>query len=217
MAVILSELLLTVTFNVRQTWAEPQGWSQTYGGISGDSASALVQTGDGGYALAGDTYSFGVTNSSDSWLVKTNASGTAQWTKTYGGTSNDYAYSLVETSDDGYAIAGFTQSFGNGNSDFWLVKTDANGNAQWNKTYGGTNSDLAHALVHTSDDGYALVGKTESFGAGGGDFWLVKTDENGVIPEFPLRVILMALMVTVTLAAVLLKRARSSPSRPSLY
>ncbi len=104
-----------------------------------------------------------------------------------------------------------------GSYDFWLVKTDANGNAQRNKTYGGTNSDLAHALVHTSDDGYALVGKTESFGAGGGDFWLVKTDENGVIPEFPLRVILMTLMVTVTLAAVLLKRARSSPSRHSLY
>jgi hypothetical protein len=96
----------------------------------------------------------------------------------YGGTNPDWTYALVQTSDGGYALAGETWSFGAGDSDFWLVKTDASGNIQWNQTYGGTNPDVAYALVQTSDGGYALAGGTGSFGTGG-DFWLVKTDANG--------------------------------------
>jgi hypothetical protein len=98
-----------------------------------------------------------------------------QWNKTYGGTNWDYAYALVQTSDGGYALAGFTMSFGAGNADFWLVKTDSTGNVLWSKTYGGTSEDWAEALVRTSDGGYALAGWTVSFGVGAWDFWLVKT------------------------------------------
>jgi hypothetical protein len=88
---------------------------------------------------------------------------------------------LVQTSDGGYALAGYTNSSGAGSYDFWLVKTDSAGNALWNKTYGGTNDDEAAALVQTSDGGYALAGYTNSYGAGGFDFWLVKTDvESGL-------------------------------------
>jgi predicted secreted protein len=99
---------------------------------------------------------------------------TGGWSKTYGRTGEDEAYSLVQTSDGGYALAGETQSFGSGGRDFWLVKTDSNGKTQWNKTYGGTGDDWAQALVQTGDGGYALAGTTGSFGAGDYDLWLVR-------------------------------------------
>jgi hypothetical protein len=116
----------------------------------------------------------------NSQTVKAETS-TGGWTKTYGGTSRDEAYALVQTGDGGYALAGFTISFGAGIDDFWLVKTVAAGNMQWNQTYGGTDSDEARALVRTSDGGYALAGRTGSFGAGEPDFWLVKTDASGLV------------------------------------
>jgi predicted secreted protein len=156
-------------------------WSQTYGGTGGtndDLAYSLVETSDGGFALAGGTYSFGA-GDCDFWLVKTDANGNMEWNQTYGGAAYDRAFTLVETSDGGLALAGNTGSFGAGDYDFWLVKTDANGNMEWNCTYGGTNGDSAHSLVETSDGGLALAGNTGSFGAGGDDFWLVKTDANG--------------------------------------
>jgi hypothetical protein len=103
------------------------------------------------------------------------------WTKTYGGTDYDYAYAIVQTGDGGYALAGYTYSFGAGGADFWLVKTDASGNVQWTKTYGGIYGDRTYAMVQTGDGGYALAGYTYSFGAGGADFWLVKTSvESGL-------------------------------------
>jgi predicted secreted protein len=153
-------------------------WNKTYGGLYEDVAYALVQTGDGGYALAGWRDALGAANY-DFWLVKTDSSGNAQWNKTYGGTSVDCAYALVQTSGGGYALVGITNSFGAGSWDFWLVKADSLGNAQWNKTYGGTTDDYANDLVQTSDGGYVLTGETGSFGAGGGDSWLVKTDSAG--------------------------------------
>jgi hypothetical protein len=178
LAVLLSVMLLTVVLSARRAWAEPQGWSKTYGGTSNDEAHALVQTGDGGYALAGSTRSFGA-GDNDFWLVKTDAAGNALWNKTYGGTYSDGAYALVQTGDGGYALAGYTDSYGAGNGDFWLVKTDADGTALWNKTYGGTGYDYGYSVVLTGDGGYALAGRTDSYGVGNGDFWLVKTDAAG--------------------------------------
>jgi hypothetical protein len=148
-------------------------WNKTYGGASYDVAYSVVQTEDGGYAIAGYTQSFGA-GLDDFWLVKTDADGNIMWSKAYGGENTDRAYSIVQASDGGYAIAGYTQSFGAGLDDFWLVKTDADGNAQWNKTYGGTNTDWVMSIVQTNDGGYATAGFTKSFGAGNGDFWLVK-------------------------------------------
>ena len=158
----------------------PTEWNQTYGGTGDEIAFALVQTADGGYALLGDTDSFGA-GYTDVWLVKTDASGNHQWNKTYGGTYGDYGSDLVQTADGGYALAGDTLSFGAGFGDFWLVKTYANGNHQWNKTYGGTDPEwYFEGLAQTSDGGYAISGRTLSFGAGSYDFWLVKTDASGM-------------------------------------
>ena len=181
-------------------------WNQTYGGTGNDGAISLVATSDGGYAMAGSTYGAG---SYDFWLVKTNANGNMQWNKTYGGTGWDEAYSLVATSDGGYAIAGrwnVKDFFGAGNGDVWLVKTDSFGNMQWNQTYGGTGYDWAYSLVATPDGGYALAGCTDSVGAGSNDFWLVKTDEFGVVPEYSSWLI-PALVLTAT-AFLIIKAER---------
>jgi hypothetical protein len=155
-------------------------WSRTYGGENEEDALSVVTTSDGGFAIAGSTTSFGA-GGSDLWLVKTNSSGHMQWNRTYGGSDVDGASCVVRTSDGGYAIAGMTESYGSGWSDYWLVKTDEEGKMQWNKTYGGASYDMAYSVIETLDGGYALSGHTGSFGAGNSDFWLVKTDSSGVM------------------------------------
>jgi hypothetical protein len=102
------------------------------------------------------------------------------WNKTYGGAHHEWGYSVVQTSDGGFAIAGYTFSFGAGLSDVYLVKTDSLGIMQWNKTYGGPGSDFGHSLVVTSDGGYAIAGYTDYPGPDGyDDMFLVKTDAEG--------------------------------------
>jgi hypothetical protein len=173
--------------------ASPEMWSQTYGGEFIDHATSLVETSDGGFALAGQIS--GV-NGFDFLLIKTDFSGNMEWNHTFGGIGWDQAYSLVETSDGGFALAGRTFSFGAGSYDAWLVKTDANGNMEWNQTYGGSDWDEAQSLVVTSDGGYALAGTKND------DFWLVKTDEYGV-PEFPSWIpLLITLIVGVIMMVI---------------
>ena len=158
-------------------------WNQTYGRIerSVERAYAVVESSDGGYAIAG--YTLQDDESRDFWLVKTDEYGNMEWNQTYGGIERDEAYSLAVTTDGGYAIVGRTASFGAGDLDFWLIKTDEEGNTLWNRTYGGTGNDSAFSLVESSDSGYAIAGFTFSFGEGLGDFWLVKTDEYGMVAE----------------------------------
>jgi len=150
-------------------------WNRTYG-METEYMSSLVQTNDGGYAIAGFTRAYA--GRWDSWLIETDSNGNVEWNRTYGGERDEQAYSLVQTSDGGYAMAGSTTSpFGKEN--YWLVKTDSFGSMEWNKTYGGTNHDFARSVIQTSDGGYAMVGYTDSFGAGYTDVWLVKTDSAG--------------------------------------
>jgi hypothetical protein len=153
-------------------------WNKTYGGISHDHASALVEIPEGGFAIAGWTWAFA--NCSDFWLIKTDSTGVMEWNQTYGGEDYDRAFSLVKAPDGGYVLAGYTESFGAGNLDLWLVKTDADGNMEWNQTYGRGYNDNAHSLVATSDGGYAIAGYTVSLETSD-DFWLIKTDEYGIM------------------------------------
>jgi uncharacterized protein YuzE len=148
-------------------------------GVYWDWASSVQHTSDGGYILAGYTY-LSIAGGLDIILIKTDANGNVIWAKTYGGTDDDAASSVQQTSDGGYILAGGTDSFG-ASGDIILIKTDANGNVQWAKAYGGTNSDYASSVQQTSDGGYILAGYTGSFGAGLGDIFLIKTDANGNI------------------------------------
>jgi hypothetical protein len=153
-------------------------WNKTFGGAGTDYVNSIIVANDGGYLMAGSTTSWGA-GSDDLTVIKTDSLGNLQWNKTYGGAAQDRAYGAIKTSDGGYAIAGITASSGAGNIDYWLIKLDSSGNLLWNKTYGGTAADGAFALVQTSDSGYAIAGAELSFGAGYHDFWLVKTDNNG--------------------------------------
>jgi hypothetical protein len=152
-------------------------FAKTYRGTDLEGASSVQQTSDGGYIVAGMTWSFDVVE--DIFLIKTDANGNVQWAKTYGGTNDEEAYSIQQTSDGGYIVAGYTYSFGAGYYDIFLIKTDASGNIQWAKTYGGTNYEDASSVQQTSDGGYIVAGYTSSFGAGG--IFLIKTDANGNI------------------------------------
>jgi hypothetical protein len=155
-------------------------WAKTYGGTNWDFTFSVRQTSDGGYIVAGGTRSFGA-GSWDIFLIKTDADGNVQWAKTYGGTSTDVATSVQQTSDGGYIVAAEILSFGAGSWDIFLIKTDANGNIQWAKTYGGTGADIPLSVQQTSDGGYIVAGFTDSFGAGERDIFLIKTDANGNI------------------------------------
>jgi hypothetical protein len=175
---ILVFVLLSFCFIV-SVKASSEMWSQTYGGEGSEKAYSLVESSDGGYALAGYTYPSDA-EESDVWLVKTDSNGNMVWNQTYGEGS---IRALVQTSDGGYALAGGAR----------LVKTDTYGNMMWNQTYEGE----AYALVQTSDGGYALAGQKN------GDFWLAKTDEHGIIPEFPSWTLLIVTLTAVLVVAVI--------------
>jgi hypothetical protein len=153
-------------------------WTKTIGGKYHDLGRSIIQTSDGGYAIAGTTKSFGA-GGKDVYVVKLDANGNLQWTKTIGGPESEDGYSLIQTSDGGYVIAGYTESFGAGETDVYVVKLDAHGNLQWTKTIGGENDDKSYSLIQTSDGGYAIAGYTSSFGAGRDDIYVVKLDAKG--------------------------------------
>jgi hypothetical protein len=153
-------------------------WSKTFGGTDHEHGSSIHQTTDGGYIIAGSTGSFGA-GGDDVYLIKTNATGDTLWTKTFGGTNTDAAESVQQTVDGGYIITGYTSSFGAGNNDIYLIKTDTIGDTLWTKTFGGISSDGGSSVQQTTDGGYVMAGSTASFGAGSHDVYLIKTDANG--------------------------------------
>ena len=148
-------------------------WENTYGGSGNERVADMIQTADGGFVLAGHTWSY-ETHDEDFWLVKINASGTAEWTRSYGGTDHDRSNSVIQASDGGFVMAGLTNSFGAGSQDCWLVKTGINGETEWTRTLGGKGGDIAYSIIQTADEGFAIVGETN-------DFWLVKMDFNGAV------------------------------------
>lgn len=104
---------------------------------------------------------------------------TEEWERTFGGVGDERASSVQQTNDGGYILASWTDSFGAGKEDAWLIKTDSLGNKVWDNTFGGKGDDKIYAVCQTNDGGYILAGETSSFGGGGKDVWLIKTDSLG--------------------------------------
>ena len=153
-------------------------WSRNYNsgrtaamGENYDEGHCVQQTSDGGYIIVGSAWSWG----SYVYLLKIDANGDTLWTHTYGGESIDVGWSVQQTLDGGYIVAGETYSFGSGEGDVYLIKTDANGDTIWTRTYGGPDHDAGHCVQQTTDGGYIVTGITYSFGGA----YLLKTDANG--------------------------------------
>ncbi|WP_103866269.1 hypothetical protein [Aquimarina sp. I32.4] len=179
-------------------------WSKTYGGSGDERAEKIIQTSDGGFAIVGYSRSTDedVTVNAglqDYWVVKTDTSGNIQWEKSFGFAGIDRAFSLVQTRDGGYFITGFldvTASDGEGNDDkgnlakhgvgeFWGIKLNASGEKEWRRFFGGTNNDRSYDVVQTQDDGFLMIGSSESIdfdvtnSKGSYDFWAVKVNKEG--------------------------------------
>lgn len=178
-------------------------WTKTYGGTNDERAYKLIQTNDGGFALIGYTNSNDEdvsTNNGfdDIWLVKTDLSGNIQWEKSYGFSGSDKAFSIIQTSDNGFFVSGIldvSASAGAGNDrnsnsqhaggDYWGLKLDANGTKIWRRYFGGSFTDAAYDAVETNDNGFIIIGSSDSDDVdisntkGDYDFWIVKVDTNG--------------------------------------
>ncbi|MCD6417268.1 T9SS type A sorting domain-containing protein [bacterium] len=157
-------------------------WAKVIGGIYEDFGSSVAQTSDGGYVVVGRTESFPAGLNS-LFLVKLGSSGVIQWAKTFGGAYTGMGpyenASVVQTSDGGYAVTGYTAAFGAGSWDLFLAKFGSSGSLEWSRAIGGTSGDKGSSLVQTSDGGFAVSGFTYSFGAGSCDLFLVKFDAEG--------------------------------------
>ncbi len=177
---------------------------KTFGGNKNEVANSIVATNDKGYIISGyiDSNDGDITtkstNDSDYLLLKYNANDQLEWYKTYGGSSDDRGNTVIQTSDNGFAILGFSKSndgdvtANEGNSDFWLTKLNSTGDLSWQKTFGYSGNDIGFSLIQTSDNGFLLLGEldvTSSGGLGnsksakrkhaGGDYWAIKLDVNG--------------------------------------
>jgi hypothetical protein len=154
------------------------GWINTYGGDGKEAADSIYQSDDGGYIIIGETTSMGA-GDRDIWLFKLDAFGDIEWETTFGGSEYDRGKTGFQTGDGGYILIGYTASYGVGNYDMWVIKTNTEGVMEWDATYGGSEIEEGVCIQPTSDGGYILGGMTGSSGAGKNDAWLVKINEIG--------------------------------------
>jgi hypothetical protein len=154
-------------------------WTKHWGyGYDTDEEVWSVQPAlDGGYAVAGYAADWGT--HVDAFLDKTDPNGDSQWFNHYGGNNADAGWYLIGTPDSGYVIVGETSSYGSGSSDFYIIKTDKTGAVQWYRTYGGALNEIAYTIDKMPDGGFVIGGETSSFGSGGTDIWLIRTDSSG--------------------------------------
>lgn len=136
-------------------------WSRDFGGQQWDFCKQVVALSDGGAALFGQTYSYGA-GEGDFYLIRLNSDGDSLWTRTYGGAGLESGESIAVTSDGGFILAGYTESFGAGKTDMYVVRTDATGDTLWTKTFGGPEDDFCYSVATTADDGYVLAGNSYS-------------------------------------------------------
>lgn len=153
-------------------------WTRTYGRAADDWGNSAQQTSDGGYIIAGCLDPTG-TADYDICLIKTDSNGDTMWTKTFGSTGYDEARSIEQTTDGGYVMTGITNSYGSGDYDVFLLKTNAGGDTVWMRTFGGDGWDEGNSVRQTLDGGYIIAGISSSFTSGDYDVYLIKTDANG--------------------------------------
>jgi ribosomal protein S11 len=156
-----------------------QVWKNTFGGEQDDRIFSVIQTIGGDYAAAGYTSSFGA-GGNDFYFIRTDSNGNLKFAKTYGGKGRDEAYSLIQTSDGGFLLAGISESYNkSGISEMYLVRTDPEGNSIWARSYGGKKSDQASCIIDSADNGYIVAGTTASFAAGLHNMIMLKVDSRG--------------------------------------
>ena len=153
-------------------------WSNTYGGDANDYSYSVAQALDGGIVSLGYSCS-DASGWSDLYLIKVDTDGILEWEKMIGGASTEYGYSVKLTEDGGFILAGSSKSFGVGDRDAYLVKTDSEGEVEWSKVYGGTEDDEFASVALTDDGGFIITGFTKSNSAGQTDIYIVKTDSIG--------------------------------------
>jgi len=153
-------------------------WFKHYGGTGWDVAYSAEQTSDGGYIVTGTMYSYSY-GSGDFGVYKLYGNGNKNWFKHYGGTGLEYGNSIQQTSDGGYVVAGYTDSYTHGNYDFAIYRLNSSGNKTWFKHYGGTANDYGESIQQTTDGGYIVAGQTYSYSHGSGDFAIYKLNSNG--------------------------------------
>ncbi len=153
-------------------------FEKSFGGYNNEIARSIVQLSDSGYVMTGYTSSFGI-GGYDIFLIKTDKNGNLLWQKTIGGNDWDFAYSVDTILGGGFIITGTTYSFGNGNADGYVIKTDVNGDTLWTKTYGGVKDDELKSVIQTLDGNYALTGYTKSYNDSLGDIWVLKINQTG--------------------------------------
>ncbi|MFW9991367.1 MAG: hypothetical protein ACFFD4_04845 [Candidatus Odinarchaeota archaeon] len=153
-------------------------WIRTFGRTG--TAYSVIQTIDGGFALAGDAMT--TESGTDAWVVKTDANGQLEWDRTYRRGKTDSINSIIQTTEGGYILGGWTQvSPTSSNVDMWLIKTDGSGQSEWNRTFGGTRIERIESIIQTAYGGIIIAGWTTSYGAGFDDIWLIETDEQGIL------------------------------------
>jgi hypothetical protein len=153
-------------------------WDNNFGGTGWDEIYSIIQTKDGSFITTGCVWSKGA-GRGDVRVAKLNKRGDLVWDKTFGGSENDEARSIIQTDDGGYAVAGFTVLEDTGDRDVWVIKLDKDGNKVWDKTLGGTSEDWANSIIQDKNGNYIVAGWTKSIGAGKTDVWVIKLDENG--------------------------------------
>jgi hypothetical protein len=154
-------------------------WNKIFGGPRDDWGYSVQQTNDGGYIIVGATKSFGENDNSALWLIKTDPNGNEIWDRTFSGPADAVGYSVQQTNDGGYIIAGSRESVTNGIELLWLIKTDENGLKVWDKTFSGLEDDVGNSIQQTSDGEYIVTGSKETPGGGNQDLWLIKVDAGG--------------------------------------